>query len=120
MNKNGQLHLEAIICFGVFIALLSASAAVLAEQAAMARGASDAVHAYSEALACSIVTDSMFANSSKELEGVEFRCFSESRHFVSGKADDARKDSYSIAENIQTSGQGKMARLEVEVLEHYG
>jgi hypothetical protein len=120
INCRAQLQIEAAACLCAFIALISCYAAVATGQNENALHAADSARAQSYAFACSLVADSMFANSCSGNSGIKLACFPESRHSVSGRYKGEGKTEYSIAKNMKTAGNANNATLEVETLAHYG
>ena len=118
MRENGQLQLEAIICFTAFLGILALFLASVNEAGAEAGQAALSLNAKAEAERCCIAADAVYASGVLQLFSNSMYCTAEG-NIVKGKAGEKAKESECLAKEIRLVQQGNRRVLEVGLNDHY-
>ncbi len=112
--RKGQLQLEAIICFAVFLAILGIFLNSINQMSEEAGKASSAMEARAEAEQCCMIADSVYSNGLLGIYRTGTKCNSKGNIIESKE-----KRCTAIAREIRLAQAGNESFLEVELNAHY-
>ncbi len=113
------MSIEAIISLLAFFCILGLFWSVAAEQNQKAKNAVDAFKARAEAQKCSLIIDSVFANSGA-LPNIETaNCFQKEKNFIGSKSGNEEAKAIVLAPEISLNPQNTATALEVKANAHY-
>ena len=119
MRESGQTHLEAIICFMVFLAILGSFLGVMGKLGRGAENATDSMKAEVSAQKCAIISNSLYANGGGRIENLELVCFLKEKNWVGSVLNESNKKAFVIPNEIKFIQSEGKTTLWVEVNEHY-
>ncbi len=118
MDREGQLHLEAIICIALLFALIAIAVGVVNSLKDTTEENNEMLLAEAKAQKCSVAADVLFSNSGGKIE-VKENCYAGEEHEVKSVFNGYEKKAFSIAEEVSSTQVGGRTVLEVKVDEHY-
>ena len=119
MKCGGQVHLEALICFAVFMAIVGSFLAAMGNIETDAKTGADAFTAESSAQKCAIVIDSLYANGGGELDNLEINCFLKKKNWVGSTSGENEKIAFAFPNEIEFFHLGGKTTMWVKVNAHY-
>ncbi len=118
MREKGQLQLEAIICFALFLGMLGLFLANINEATKQAEQALQGLKAKTETLVCCLAADTIYSSGVAELFSDRMSCTA-SQSLVKSRFGKKTKQSSCLAEEIRLIQSAKKSVLEVKPSEHY-
>jgi len=116
-NNTGQLQLEAIVCFAVFLAILGLFLSAIGTAGEHSINSVNSLNAKAEAELCCIMADTVYTSGISEFL-TEINCTSK-RNSVESEISGKIKKCESIAKEIRLVQKGEKSSLEVSINEHY-
>lgn len=115
--ESGIASIDSMIGFAVFISVIGFFVAGLMEQGEKIEELGDSIEAEADAMNCSLLVNSIYANSGGKLKEVKVNCFVEENGLKS-KVKGKKAEAFVIPSELSL-GEGKETKLKVEVKEHY-
>ncbi|MBU1120439.1 hypothetical protein KJ660_01025 [Candidatus Micrarchaeota archaeon] len=115
--ERGIASIDSMIAFTVFISVIGLFASGLMEQGEKIGELGDSIKAETDALNCSLLVNSIYANSGGKLNEVKVNCFVEENE-VKSKVKEKTFEAFVIPSELSLE-EGKETKLKVEVNEHY-
>ncbi len=118
MMERGQLQLEAMICFGIFLALLAVFLGQLNQAEQQASQALHALKAKTQAELCCFSADIVYTAGSSSVVQQEMHCTGKG-NIVESHSGKSVKRAACLAAQIRLVQRGEKSVLEVKANEHY-
>lgn len=115
MNSMGQIHLEAIIVFAAFMAVIGMLLTSVNFQNNSMNSFAESFSSESNAQACAITANSLYANSFGSINSIDSNCGVFSEKIVSSNG----KKAFSVALEIKSFNSGRMPFIAVTQNRHY-
>ena len=117
--KHGQVSLEVILVFAVFLGLLGLFVSALQEITTQGTNAREKTNAIAESKKCAAIIDTIFANSGGKPRTLIHNCVPFAPHQIQVNHFSQEKIAFTIANQIELVQVGNQTVLEVRSPDHY-